>query len=351
MTAEKRSMDPKSERSLAINGLRGKIASSSVDQIKDALEGYGDLAAKIFREAPIPGAQLQGQDLRGFDFENADLTGADFTDALIAGARFDNARLTQAQLRKAQDWKEYVSGWVPSQSPVEASLNEGDRFSFAPFAPELVLLPASLTHEIERPAGVKHDEWKALGESRLAMALMPVSLSQFSFHAHAAQKITSWSDTDPYTAKEMSIEEVRTYIDWIREWSGANFRYPSHGLLAFIARKGGHDGDEAAATSVETRPHLQQPASADLTSAPGEGRCNKFGLHDIFGNTREIVEASDSNFTDPDGHQVRLASLGGSFRDSTQAAFDLQTHRSLHVRGREHGLRLVLILPRRGDTS
>ncbi|MFN3325578.1 MAG: pentapeptide repeat-containing protein [Bryobacteraceae bacterium] len=340
------SAKPPAVAQAALDCLRARIAADPPGQIKAALQGYEHIAAELFRGVPIPGARLGGQDLIGLDFTGADLRGADFTGALIAGARFETARVTQAQLRKAQDWREHVFGWTLAGRPFPSSLDEGDRFSIAPFAPELVLLPSSLALDCDPPIGVGAEEWTGLSEGRLAMALMPVTVSQFSFHLAALGRREAWSDSERSTAKEMSVREARNYLAWVRRRTAADFRVPSHGLLAFLARKGRHDGDEQAAITVLTSKGAHKPASVDLDSAPGEGRCNRFGLHDIFGNTREFVDIGAGDRTSADDYQARLGSVGGCFRESREAAFDLHKQRSLHVTGREHGLRLNLLLPK-----
>lgn len=333
-----------------IDVLRTRITSTTEVQIKLFLDGFDGVAAELFRQAPIPGARLHGQDLTGLDFTGADLTGADFSDALITGARFDTARVTQSQLRKARDWKDHVKGWTLSRRPLSTSLHAGDCFSIAPFAPELVLLPDELARHSERPIGVAPVEWAALAEGRLAMAQMPVSVSQFGFH-RAALGGGNWSDSDAYIPMEMSVRNARDYLSWVRRRSAADFRVPSHGLLAFIARKGRHDEDELAAITTESMIGLREPARIDPAAQRGEGRCNCFGLHDIFGNTREFVDIADKGRRIEDGFEARFASVGGCFRETREEAFNLQKHRSLDVTAREHGLRLVLLLSKQEQTG
>ena len=61
-----------------IEALRERLATCAEQKIKLLLDGYDDVAAEVFREAPIPGAQFQGQDLTGLDFTGAELLGANF---------------------------------------------------------------------------------------------------------------------------------------------------------------------------------------------------------------------------------------------------------------------------------
>jgi hypothetical protein len=82
-------------------------------------------------------------DLDSCDFTGARLIGCRFDRAKISGARFDRAEVDRAQLRRAADWAEHERCWRRVRAPTRGDhLPDLAVFSDAPFAPELVALPA-----------------------------------------------------------------------------------------------------------------------------------------------------------------------------------------------------------------
>ena len=157
-----------------------EVENSRADNFKSLIQLSGLDPTKHLRFADWSGVDFSGCDLNGYDFTGARLHGCNFKGARIVGARFDQAEIgavihqpgrdphapakhtAMANLRDAEDWDHYASTWrVKTQSSLGAigsyalggsysepvtvpsrHLPVGAIFQDAPFAPEMVVVPA-----------------------------------------------------------------------------------------------------------------------------------------------------------------------------------------------------------------
>lgn len=141
----------------------------------DVRADFPDLARILFCGRDLRRTDLRGADLRGIDFRGADLSGCDFSSALIHGARFDRAKVSRQALMRAEDWALYRANWEAYVDPEETAARSlgfrrdpGERFSFSPLLPELVILSDTF---LSNPPKLDDHERRALDAGRLAIAV------------------------------------------------------------------------------------------------------------------------------------------------------------------------------------
>ena len=115
---------------------------------------FSDLARSIgqrpeidLRFGDFSGCRFDGDDVRGFDLTGCDLRGATFSRATIEGAKFDCAQLDAATLREAVDHAAYLKTELAREAATRhrvtpSRLGDLAVFREAPFAPEMVVIPA-----------------------------------------------------------------------------------------------------------------------------------------------------------------------------------------------------------------
>lgn len=152
---------------------------------------YPELLQELYVGRDLRWTDLRNSDLRDIDFRGADFTGCDFTGAMIVGARFEQAKLSRDILRAAKDWQEHVDNWKVSEQALPRWLSRapGERFSFSPCLPELVILsPDLLVHaRNNEPSEFDHSstvlrpqERQLLKQGRLAIAVRCLTSQEWS---------------------------------------------------------------------------------------------------------------------------------------------------------------------------
>lgn len=329
--------------------LRERLKHTNQNDLKTLLSDFADLAGMILRNAPFEGCDLRGQDLRGLDFSGANLIGARFTGARIAGARFDQARVARWQLREAVDWREHVLVWRSAAGHAPKMVADGDRFSDTPFSPEMILIAADRDADAAALERLFEEERSASREGRLAVAMLPVTTTQYAACLRASDRFHDWQDDGADRPQPLSLAQARHYLDWLRRVSAADYRIPSAGLWRYLAQRGGLASAEDAVT-VDSHRGLRDPLPADTRSPPGRGRCNWLGLLDMIGNVREFVLApAVSHESSYDGaEKVRV--IGGSYDESFTRAVSLDVYRRPSERENtlHNGLRVIRLFPPRG---
>ncbi len=334
--------DPVEQARAIINGLAA--AKPGDISIREELAPYPKLAQVIFRGAPLRGMDLRGQDLRDFDFTGANLIDARLDDALIAGARFDQARVDIRQFASAWDWTAHLEGWSAPAGERGLHVVAGDRFTLAPFAPEMRILPSGLTWDKERPDAMTDDEWQALRTARLALSITPVLRWQHGYmrnpHASAREATTNLGRRPA----QLDIESARAYLGRLRRKVVADYRVPSLGLLRLLAEApGGANREIVAETTADGARNPRPPESPERL---GRGRTNAFGIQDLIGNTREFA-ADPRRGAMHDGWPDTTLAIGGAFWQprSRAANFREPIAAGANPGLLEHGLRVILIFP------
>ena len=128
-----------------------KVLAADTEDFIELLRLTGLDPQRHLRLSDWSGIDFSGADLRGFDFTAANLVGCSFDGALIEGARFDEAEIDRAgyerekrtNLRRAKDWETFVATWKRADTlPPDSHLSVSTVFQDAPFAPEMVVVPA-----------------------------------------------------------------------------------------------------------------------------------------------------------------------------------------------------------------
>jgi hypothetical protein len=318
--------------------LRDRLERTNESSIKALLADFPELARVVLRKAPFAGRDLGGQDLTGLDFTGANLVGARFAGARIVGTRFDQARVARWQLREAADWRDHAAGWQPSRGMVPKMVIGGDRFADAPFAPEMVVVPREPGTNDTLADDLLPYERAALLDERLAVAILPVTKVQYAAFTLRHGHFLGWHDNGEDTPRLLAPADARQYLDWLRAVCAADYHIASTGLWRYLARRGVSAETEADAVTLEHHPGLTGPMPADTRGPPGQGRCDRLGLIDMIGNTREFVLEDASS---------RLAVIGGGYDESTVRACSLHVLRPVdHEQNTVfNGLRLVRLFP------
>jgi Pentapeptide repeats (8 copies) len=147
---------------------------------------YRCAAQVLFTGRDLRSINLANADLKKLDFRGSDMSGCDFSNAKITGADFQFAKVSRDELRRAVDWDEHVRQHVPRQPTGGHNLHPWARFSLAPYLPELVALPATLSElTVERTGnsiadlGLSERELEAAAKGQLAIALRPLDTLEF----------------------------------------------------------------------------------------------------------------------------------------------------------------------------
>jgi len=289
-----------------------------------------------------------GMDLRGFDFTGARLHGCDFTDARIAETRFDQAELGMvehvatlwrrenpnapgvvgglANLREAADWDDFARGWQRAGDAPrsDAHLPVGAIFQDAPFAPEMVVVPAgtfimgsgdgetpvllldgSLGDVLPEEEGGDDDE----GPPHEVAIPQPFAVGRFAVtfaEWDAARADADWQRLTGLEPRkpddevwgrgirpviDVSWDDAEAYAKWLSEKTGKSYRLLSEAEWEYAARAGTTSRYWFGDDESELGEHAWFSGNSGGRTHPvGEKTANLWGLHDVHGNVWEWVE-------------------------------------------------------------
>jgi len=274
------------------------------------------------RYADWAGVSFKNCDLRGFDFTGAYLMRCDFEGALISGARFEHAaidwtgtdpRTRGSRLRAARDWVEYVQGWTPPwRLPSDRLLRVGAIFQDAPFAPEMVVVPAgtfimgTCPEELVELAKRHGEEYGKRvndeGPQRPVAITSPLAVGCFvvTFEEwEAAQRHPEWRKYSGLKSRRpgdrkwgrgrrpvinVSWDDAQGYCRWLTVVTGKHYRIPTEAEWEYACRAG-------TATPYATGDSMTgKQARFYHSGGPvevGSYPANAWGLHDMHGNVWE----------------------------------------------------------------
>jgi len=104
----------------------------------------------------------------------------------------------------------------------------------------------------------------------------------------------SQSENDPVVC--VSKNDAQTYIKWLNEQTGLNYRLPSEAEWEYTARAGTtekysfSDTEEDLCTYGNVSQSIDCSDGYDFTAPVGQFEANPFGLHDIHGNVWEWTQ-------------------------------------------------------------
>jgi formylglycine-generating enzyme required for sulfatase activity len=235
------------------------------------------------RFADWSGLDFSGADLRGFDFTGARLVGCEFRDAMIERAIFDQAEIDQAEfdpekrttLRSAKDWEAYVKAWQKAPLPPgDGHLPALSVFQDAPFAPEMVVVPAGFftmgeTEEDHRKFDDRRvsgiDQSEEVGVPSFAVSRFTVTRAEWKHFirdggrdafaeydgargrwkhgeraAHEARGQWADEDLEPWNmpALNLSWHDAKAYAAWLCAMTGKTYRLLHIAEWEYAARAG-----------------------------------------------------------------------------------------------------------------
>jgi formylglycine-generating enzyme required for sulfatase activity len=284
-----------------------KVAEARTDDFVQLLRRAELDPKKHLRFADWSGVSFAGCDLRGFDFTGARLHDCDFTGALIDGARFDGAEINGASLRAAKDWESYVRNWRPSGEAIaDGHLPVGAVFQDAPFAPEMVAVPAGAfmmgSPEDEEKRSLKEGPRHKVVISRpFAVGRFPVTFDEWDFAAGGgACRRRKPSDYGWGRGRrpviDVSWKDAQNYIEWLNKKVGKAYRLLSEAEWEYACRAGTTTPFSFGGTISTEQANYdgnyvygsgRKGAYREQTLPVGSFSANAFGLHDMHGNVSE----------------------------------------------------------------
>jgi formylglycine-generating enzyme required for sulfatase activity len=316
------------------------------------------------------GVSFAGLDIKDYDLSGALLQGCNFSGASLVGtsgfARFDQAELGRvvhrlgrnphlsaeltplANLREAADWDEYVKLW--RKSPTRQSddhLAVGSIFQDAPYAPELVVVPAgafimgSPATEPEHQAN--ETQVPVTIPKPFAVGRFAVTFDEWDAYTNDTGPIAHrpddrWGQRGNFPLINVSWDDAFAYVEWLSEKTGKVYRLLSEAEWEYVARAG---TDTPFWWGNTIAPELANyNAAADIYKGGGalgeyrkqtvpvdKFKANPWGLFNVHGNVFEWCADHwrESNAGNPGdgtartaGSSRRRAVRGGSWYDVPQ---------------------------------
>jgi formylglycine-generating enzyme required for sulfatase activity len=320
---------------------------------------FADWSGVDFSGCDLRGLDLGDGKLRRFDFTGARLICCNFKDARIEGARFDQALIDtvppssrgaggavaiqgvigdpgllrsarndeqlrpgakidpgRTNLRDAKDWKKHAKSWKRADRPVPEHLPEGGIFQDAPFAPEMVVIPAgkftmgSPDDEKERldDEGPRHE---VTIPQALAVGRFAVTFEEWDF-AQAEKGWASVTGVKPRKPDDwkwgrgrrpvinVSWDDAKAYAKWLSYRTGQAYRLLSEAEWEYAARAGTATPFWWGPSITPDRANYHGNYTYEGGGAKGEYRGktlpvdsfeqNPWGLYQVHGNVWEWCE-------------------------------------------------------------
>ena len=259
-----------------------RLPAAETDDFNTLVRLAGLDPGRDFRHTDMSGTSMVGADLRGFDFTGADFRNVDLDGARIDGACFKGADLSGTEFSKARG--------------LEAADCSFAVFQDAPFAPEMVLLPAGsfLMGSPESEEGRQESEGpqRQVTVSSFAIGRFPVTRVEYERFREATSpkepRSKTWSQgkmPQTYVLPDRAI----AFVSWLSEQTGKRYRLPTEAEWEYACRAGTTTafwwGDEFDRAKVN--------AGGGAPGGPtevGSFPANPWGLFDTLGNVFEWVE-------------------------------------------------------------
>jgi len=258
-----------------------------------------------FVGASLRDLDFRDEDLRGFDFSYADLTGTDFRRANLAGVRFDGA---------------FITGAIGLPQVGNGHLSDFAVFSDAPFAPELVVIPAGEFTMGSFEAPEEQPPRKVTIGHRMAIGRYPVTFDEYDRFCSAtgrqpSEELRAVRERGRRPVVYVSWFDARDYLKWLSSETRRRYRLPTEAEWEYACRAG--IGDAVPAQHINCR-----GGGPGHTTEVGSYGGNLWNLHDMLGNVLEWTKdgwhanyrgAPDNGSAWSSAGSLRVV-RGGSFR-------------------------------------
>jgi formylglycine-generating enzyme required for sulfatase activity len=287
------------------------IDSSETDDFVALIRLAGFDPARDLRFGDFSKCRFDAQDLHRFDFTGCDLRGASFERAMIETAILDAARIDPGALARAADYPAFLKTDL-ARPPADRHrlatrrLRDFAGFREAPFAPEMIVLPAGefrmgseiAEAELEEDDKAYEDEIApGVGKrpmripERFALGRYLVTSAEYDVFCDATRRkrpVNRHWDRDRRPAIHVSWDEAQAYVAWLNDRLGTSaYRLPSEARWEYACRAAtearrwwGPSWDPARANGARS-------FEGGSTSPVDHFKPNPWGLHDMIGNVWE----------------------------------------------------------------
>jgi formylglycine-generating enzyme required for sulfatase activity len=246
----------------------------------------------------------------------------------------DEARRTEPGRRTVQESRPAVATRSSATAAAEAGgppIRQEDAhlpdlafFSDAPFAPELVVMPAGefmmgsgdeeeVGYEVERP------QHRVTIAQRFAIGRYPVTFDEYDRFCQATGRNKpedqGWG-RGRQPAINVSLQDAQEYLAWLSQETGWVYRLPSEAEWEYACRAG-TTARYSFGDAITPKDANYADSGLSRTSEVGTYPANSWGLYDMHGNVWEWVEDDwHENYRDApsDGSAWKDAKAGGSPR-------------------------------------
>ncbi len=182
---------------------------------------------------------------------------------------------------------------ITSRNKITASNGDLCGFRDADFSPQMTIVSGgefvmgSPSHEEGRraPEGPQHK----VSISNFAIGKYEVTFSEWDRCAQEkkCRLIPRYPGaTDRHPVLPVSWDDAASYVKWLGEVTGKNYRLPSESEWEFVAREGSSEPYVIGPRFDESHPHLVMKGAEAVGSYPA----NDLGLHDIHTNAVEWTQ-------------------------------------------------------------
>ena len=281
-----------------------QIEDDATSDFRRWVETSGMDPSQDFRFANFADCSMNGDDLRRFDLTGCKLRGASFRGAHIQGAIFDLAAVSLGALKQAEDFDAWLKDDLARKPEARRKFNPSRlpdlaEFREAPFAPEMVVIPAgefgmgSDKSDDEAYADEKGPDGKkrlVRIPERFALGKYPVTFEEYDLFCEA-RKLEPPKDEqdwgrDRRPVINVSWNDAVAYAAWLNERLGAEaYGLPSEAQWEYACRGGKNSrywwGDG------------WDPTRANGNRAFGKGRTSPVGHYEDKGQAPHPFNLSD----------------------------------------------------------
>jgi formylglycine-generating enzyme required for sulfatase activity len=300
--------DAPPDRREAFTAKIDRLAREPVSTFRALVDSVGLDPLQELRFHDFAGCPFDRQDLRRFDLTGCNLRNTTFKGALIQGAIFDLAAVGLGALKQAADFEAWLKADLARKPEARRKINPSRlpdlaEFREAPFAPEMVVIPAGefLMGSDESDDEAFPDEKMPDGEKRrmviperFALGKYPVTFEEYDLFCAAEKreppKDREWG-RDRRPVIDVSWNDANAYARWLNERLGVEaYGLPSEAQWEYACRGGTNTrrwwGDAWDPTRANGARSFEEGRTSPVGHYGDKGE-NPFHLSDMIGNVWE----------------------------------------------------------------